>query len=52
MLRKEEGSVLYLSFYNRQILEGMMSKLYIIQGTSTIKAITIGNKIVQENDIS
>lgn len=30
----------------------MMSKLYMIQGASTIKAITIGNNIVQENDIS
>lgn len=30
----------------------MMSKLYIIQGTITIKAMTIGNNIVQENDIS
>lgn len=29
-----------------------MSKLYIIQGTSTMKAITIGNNIVQENDIN
>ena len=29
-----------------------MSKLYITQGTKTIKAITIGNNIVQENDIS
>ena len=29
-----------------------MSKLYIIQGTITIKAITIGSNIVQEKDIS
>ena len=31
---------------------GIISKLYIMQGISTIKAITIGNKIVQENDIN
>lgn len=29
-----------------------MSKLYTIHGIKTIKAITIGNSIVQENDIS
>ena len=30
----------------------MMSNPYIIQGTKTMNAITIGNSIVQENDIS
>ena len=30
----------------------MISKLYIIQGTNTMKAITTGSSIVQENDIS
>lgn len=34
------------------MLVGIISKLYIIQGTSTINAITIGSSIVQENDIS
>lgn len=29
-----------------------MSKLYIIQGTNIIKAITTGNNIVQENNIN
>ena len=29
-----------------------MSKLYITQGTNTISAITIGNKMVQEKDIN
>lgn len=31
---------------------GIISKLYKIQGTNTIKAITIGNNIVQQNDIN
>ena len=31
---------------------GIISKLYIIQGTNTMKAITIGNSIVQEKDIN
>ena len=31
---------------------GIISKLYNIQGTNTIKAITIGNSIVQEKDIN
>tara|TARA_Y100001951_G_scaffold90718_1_gene84076 strand:- start:1082 stop:1336 length:255 start_codon:yes stop_codon:yes gene_type:complete len=34
------------------MLLGIMSKLYIIHGTNTINAITIGNNIVQENDIN
>ena len=33
-------------------MAGIISKLYIIQGTNTIKAITIGSNIVQENDIN
>lgn len=31
---------------------GIVSKLYIMQGTITINAITIGNSIVQEKDIN
>ena len=38
--------------YNKFILLGIISKLYIIQGTSTMKAITIGKSIVQEKDIN
>ena len=38
--------------YSKDILLGMMSNPYIIQGTKTMNAITIGNSIVQENDIS
>ena len=34
------------------ILEGIISKLYKIQGTSITKAITIGNNIVQQKDIN
>lgn len=34
--------------YNKGILHGIISKLYNIQGTSIIKAITIGNKTVQQ----
>ena len=34
------------------MLLGIMSKLYIIQGTRTIKAITTGSNIVQEKDIN
>lgn len=34
------------------MLLGIVSKLYKTQGISTIKAITIGNNIVQENDIN
>ena len=30
----------------------ILSKLYIIQGSNTINAITIGNNIVQHNDIN
>lgn len=41
-----------INYYNIFILLGIISKLYSIQGTSTINAITIGNKIVQQNDIN
>jgi hypothetical protein len=34
------------------MLLGIISKLYKIQGTNIIKAITIGNNIVQQNDIN
>ena len=34
--------------YNTGILQGIISKLYKIQGTSIINAITIGNKTVQQ----
>ncbi len=34
------------------ILLGIISKLYKIQGINTINAITIGNNIVQQNDIN
>ena len=34
------------------ILLGIISKLYSIQGTNTIKAITKGNNIVQQKDIN
>ena len=32
--------------------EGIISKLYKIQGTNMIKATTIGNNTVQQNNIS
>lgn len=38
--------------YNKLMLLGIISKLKTTQGISTINAITIGNRIVQENDIS
>ena len=38
--------------YNKAILLGIISKLYNIHGTSMIKAITIGNNIVQQKDIN
>ena len=34
------------------ILDGIISKLYKIQGTNITKAITIGNNIVQQKDIN
>ena len=38
--------------YNKDILLGIISKLYIIHGIKTINAITIGSNIVQENNIN
>lgn len=38
--------------YSKFILEGITSKLYSIQGTNITKAITTGNKTVQQNDIN
>lgn len=43
---------LFLIFYKRETLVGMISKLYKIQGSNIIKAITNGNSIVQQNDIN
>jgi hypothetical protein len=34
--------------YNKGILQGIISKLYNIHGTSIMNAITIGNKTVQQ----
>ena len=34
------------------MLLGIISKLYIVQGTNIINAITTGNNIVQEKDIN
>ena len=42
----------YFIIYNKAILLGIISKLYNIQGTKIIKAITIGNSIVQQKDIN
>ena len=39
-------------YYNKDTLLGIISKLYIIHGINIIKAITIGNSIVQQNDIN
>ena len=39
-------------FYNKGILQGIISKLYKIHGTSIINAITIGNNTVQQYDIN
>ena len=39
-------------YYNKEILLGIISKLYNIQGTRIIKAITTGNSTVQQNDIN
>ena len=41
-----------IKYYNKLTLLGIISKLYSIQGTKTIKAITTGNKIVQQKDIN
>jgi len=40
------------STHNSETFEGIISKLYNIQGTNMIKAITIGNNTIQQNDIS
>jgi len=37
-----------MQIYNKGMLQGIVSKLYKIQGTSIINAITIGNKTVQQ----
>ena len=37
-----------LDLYNKGILQGIISKLYNIHGTTIINAITIGNNIVQQ----
>lgn len=39
-------------YYNNGILQGIISKLYKIQGTIIINAKTIGNKTVQQNTIN
>ena len=44
------SNIIYL--YNKLILLGIISKLYNIQGTKIIKAITMGNRIVQQKDIN
>ena len=41
-----------LMYYNNNILLGIISKLYNIQGTSIIKAITTCNSTVQQYDIN
>ena len=38
--------------YNNEILLGIISKLYNIQGTKITNAITIGNNTVQQKDIN
>jgi hypothetical protein len=39
-------------YYSKFILLGIISKLYCIQGTNIINAITKGNNIVQQKDIN
>ena len=39
-------------YYNKDRLLGIISKLYIIHGINITKAITIGKRIVQQNDIN
>jgi len=39
-------------FYNKAILQGIISKPYKTQGTTTINAIIIGSNIVQQCDIN
>lgn len=46
---------LYIIFninYSKDILLGIISKLYKIQGTKTTKAITIGSNMIQQNVIN
>jgi hypothetical protein len=38
--------------YNKEMLLGIISKPYSIQGTKITKAITIGSKMVQQKDIN
>ncbi len=38
--------------YNKDILLGITYKLYTIYGINTINPITIGNNMVQENNIN
>lgn len=38
--------------YIKYILEGIICKLYMTHGIKTINAITIGNKITQQNSIN
>jgi len=48
-------SIFYRIFnvnYSKEILLGIISKLYSIQGTNTTKAITIGSNMIQQNDIN
>jgi hypothetical protein len=42
----------YFIDYNKEILQGIISKLYKIQGTKITKAITIGNNIIQQKVIN
>ena len=44
--------LIFINIYNKETLLGIISKLYIIHGTNTMNAITIGSSIVQENDIN
>lgn len=41
-----------INYYNRNVLVETIWKLYNIQGYSIMRAITIGNNIVQQNDIN
>lgn len=50
LLRK--ASPPYFIDYNKEILQGIISKLYKIQGTKITKAITIGNNIIQQKVIN
>lgn len=56
LVKKNRGSAyLYRIFnrnYSKDILLGIISKLYKIQGTKTTKAITIGSNMIQQNVIN